>query len=442
MVDRINRNLPALFGVDPIKAFQMSQMGIAPRVPVSITGRSGGSTVFDVNRPNLMTSRNVPSDRPQARPPLGAPTMFDMPLARNALTRRPPTGTVQDFMKTPQGMLQKLQSDKAFSAGLGAAGDALMKASGYTTEPKDTLSMIGTALSAFRKAQDEMNLKQAEANKPEIKIAGDKVFRVYPDGRIELLSGGGAKQPKIKGEAGRIMIGDRITQAVYDEQGNLYEVGNMGVKLDPKEVKYIDQFTSQSVQQMEKHKKDEIKPKEKTLKYIDTLAAQIMASPSGWLEREKTRIRTALKAYAGKTDYTEEELAYHLSKGTLTALVGASRLELFGPGVLTEAEAELARQVFVGDFDTAVPEIALRRLNNFREMTLPNYIESIGIYNASPATTLTYKPYYSKRKIFDWDSWLKSQGDKPSSSETPPSSGQPSGGSTGSTSGGNSWTLE
>jgi len=301
--------------------------------------------------------------------------------------------------------------------------------------PKTTLGMLNAALVGYNEAVAKA---KAEAPKPEIKVAGDQVYRIYPDGRVDLLSGTKAAKPaEVKGEAGRMQMPDgRITQGVYDKQGNLYEIGNLQEKIDPKQVKFIDQFTSQSVQQLQQFKKDEIKPKEKTLKYIDTLADQINRSPSGWAERQRAKLTTAIKRFAGRTDYTEEELMMALSRGTLTALVGASRLELFGPGVLTEAEAELARQVFVGEFDGLNRTEALARLKSFRDMTFEGYIEDIGVYNTSPATTKKYEPYFERSKpIFDWEKQYGAEADVSVSRSSKSSQ-------SGSTSGGNTWTVQ
>ena len=319
------------------------------------------------------------------------------------------------------------------AAGLGAAAATGLQLSGYRPVPITTGEGIGAMMQAGMKAYQEAKAAQ----RPEIKVAGDQVYRIYPDGRTELLSGAKAKKPvEVKGEAGRMQMPDgRITQGVYDKQGNLYEIGNMSEVVDPKNVKFIDQFTSQSVQQLQQFKTDQIKPKEKTLKYIDTLANQIDKSPSGWADRQKAKIGLAIKRFSGRSDYTEEELMQALSQGTLTALVGASRLELFGPGVLTEAEAELARQVFVGDFDNLNREEALARLKSFRDMTLEGYVEDIGTYNTSPATTLKYEPYYERAKpIFNWDARYGAQADV--SVQQGSSANQ-----TGATSSGNTWSV-
>jgi len=337
--------------------------------------------------------------------------------------------------KAPPSLMDRLTpavGTPAF-AGLSEAAATGLQLSGYQDKPITTGQGLGAMMQAGMKAFTEAKAAQ----KPEIKVAGDKVFRIYPDGRTELLSGSQAKKPvEVKGEAGRMQMPDgRITQGVYDKAGNLYEIGNMAEVVNPKDVKFIDQFTSQSVQQLQQFKTDQIKPKEKTLKYIDTLADQIDRSPSGWAERQKAKISTAIKRFAGNSDYTEEELMMALSRGTLTALVGASRLELFGPGVLTEAEAELARQVFVGEFDSLNRTEALARLKSFRDMTLEGYVEDIGVYNTSPATTLKYQPYYEKSTpIFDWDSRYGAEADV--SVQQSPAANQ-----SGSTSGGNTWTV-
>jgi len=419
-----------ILGLSPIQQFNMmaQQEMAAPRPAASITATSPQTTAAPVTRGQPPAIMRMP--QPQAD------AIQQASLASRAMRSPMMAAPMERGPQTPPTFMERLQGlDDPTLAGMGAAGASLLRATGYSAVPRTTGEIFGQALSEYNRAVAKA---KAEVPKPEIKVAGDQVYRIYPDGRVDLLSGTKAAKPaEVKGEAGRMQMPDgRITQGVYDKQGNLYEIGNLQEKIDPKQVKFIDQFTSQSVQQLQQFKKDEIKPKEKTLKYIDTLADQINRSPSGWAERQRAKLTTAIKRFAGRTDYTEEELMMALSRGTLTALVGASRLELFGPGVLTEAEAELARQVFVGEFDGLNRTEALARLKSFRDMTFEGYIEDIGVYNTSPATTKKYEPYFERSKpIFDWEKQYGAEADVSVSRSSKSSQ-------SGSTSGGNTWTVQ
>ena len=294
---------------------------------------------------------------------------------------------------------------------LGAAAATGLQLSGYTESPRTFGQNLGAIAQAGMKAYteaEERQYKREQELAPQFKTVGNTLYRVE-NGQITGVIGG-KKEAKIKGEAGRIKLPDgRITQAVYTEDGKMYEIGDMSKPIDPKDVTYIDQFTTQSVQQLETFFDNQIVPQEKTIKFIDRLADQIVKSPSGFVNRQKAKISAAIKRFAGSSDFTEEELSLALSQGTLTALVGASRIEIFGPGVLTEAEAELARQIFVGDFDKLTHEEALQRLYGFREPAVQGYIRNLGRYNASRAAPVELEPFYEENPIFDWNAWSQGQ---------------------------------
>lgn len=143
MVDRIRqRSLLPIFGLTPAQKFQQLDM----------QGEQVRPFAQAVRRPRLDVPRPMPQPTPITR--------ADMPLGRAALTAMS-TGTSAPLPKDPT-MLQRLQADKPFSAGLQAAGQALSEASGYTDMPKDPLGMINQALAAFNQAQRQQAQFEAE----------------------------------------------------------------------------------------------------------------------------------------------------------------------------------------------------------------------------------------------------------------------------------------
>ena len=139
MVDRIRqRSLLPLLGLTPIESFQQLE--------------AEGERA----RPLLPTMATLPSRVPQPK----LPTRADMPLGKAALANI--ARDVSAPLPKDPTILQRLQADKPFAAGLQAAGQALSQASGYTELPKDPLSMINQAMAAFNQAQQKRAI--AEAN--------------------------------------------------------------------------------------------------------------------------------------------------------------------------------------------------------------------------------------------------------------------------------------
>jgi hypothetical protein len=223
----------------------------------------------------------------------------------------------------------------------------------------------------------------------------------------------------------------RIIQAVLGKDGSLYEAGAASTdkKLDPSKLTIIDQYTTPDYTALQKHKKDEILAPERTLKIIDRFATQIEAGSQGYFDRLKKRMSTKIKNFASSGDYSEQEVIDALQEGTLTQLVGAARLELFGPGVMTEFEQEMARQVLAGSFDNIRKEIALPRLKQFRDAFYDQYVNNINFYNNQPVVKsqkMTLTPYSG----FDWSKIGGGQ----SGSGAPAASGN-------TTTGGNTWSV-
>jgi len=139
------RSLLPLFGLTAPQAFQAALQGT----------RATPRTVMTGGRPRLVGA-DVPA-APLRPTPI---TRADMPLGRAALSPLA-MGASAPLPQDPT-MLQRLQADKPFSAGLQAAGEALAQASGYTEQPKDTLSMINQAMAAFNQAQRQQAMMEAQ----------------------------------------------------------------------------------------------------------------------------------------------------------------------------------------------------------------------------------------------------------------------------------------
>jgi len=318
---------------------------------------------------------------------------------------------------------------------LGAA-IAGAEASGYQDTPVSLGQVLGRmgagAMGGYQAAEDRI-AKQKAAQAPKIQVAGKDIYRVYPDGRVERLGGGAGASTsvEIKSEAGRYMTDDgRIIQAVLGKDGSLYEAGAASTdkKLDPLKLTIVDPYTTLDYKGLQKHKKDEILAPERTLKIIDKFATQIEAGSQGYFDRLKKRMSTKIKNFSSSSDYSEQEVIDALQEGTLTQLVGAARLELFGPGVMTEFEQEMARQVLAGSFDNLRKEIALPRLKQFRDAFYDQYANSVSFYNNQPivkSQKMTLTPYSG----FDWSKLGGTSG-----SGAPAASGN-------TTTGGNTWSV-
>jgi len=329
---------------------------------------------------------------------------------------------------------QKLMQPRA--QGMLGAAAAGFEASGYQDRPVSlgqVLGRMGTAgMKSYAAAEDRIAAQKA-AQAPKIQVAGKDIYRVYPDGRVERLNGGAGADTsvEIKSEAGRYMTEDgRIIQAVLGKDGSLYEAGAASTdkKLDPSKLTIVDPYTTLDYKGLQKHKKDEILAPERTLKIIDRFATQIEAGSQGYFDRLKTSMSAKIKNFSSSSDYSEQEIINALQEGTLTQLVGAARLELFGPGVMTEFEQQMARQVLAGDFDNLRKEIALPRLKQFRDAFYDQYVNSVNFYNNQPivkSQKMSLAPYSG----FDW-----SKLDGTSGSGAPAASGN-------TTTGGNTWSV-
>lgn len=313
------------------------------------------------------------------------------------------------------------------SRGMLAGALAGLQYAGPQAQPTSFAQGLGimgqAALEAFTKAEEREEEKAAaeraekreiaKLTKPKFQVAGDRLFKIMPDGSYSEINGAaGPKPPKIKSEGERYFYDDRVIKTLIADDGSVYEAGNIAAgPIDMSKAQLMDPFTTMDMKALQKYREDNIRAPQKTLQIIDRLAGQIEKGPSGFVARQKAKISSSIKRLAGENpDYTEEELNLALQQGTLTQLVGAARLELFGPGVMTEFEQAMAREILAGNFDQLTTEEAINRLYQFRESFLPNYLESIEFYNNQPIVKSAKMGIKSTASAFNWGNYIMQEG--------------------------------
>jgi len=397
----------------PAQRFLMMTQGRQPR-PVA-------NMLQQYKPPGMSVPPPMALRRPQP-PTIAQPTARMSPMMQRvaqqaAMPRMTPSaGTTTPPATTPPAGGQPSGFMGAFSQPLTSpVGQAISqaaiagaRASDWSPTPVSlgrVLAEMGAAASQGYAAGEERQRLIEDRQQPKIQVAGKDIFRIFPDGRVERLTGGRGPEPiEIKSEAGRYVTDDgRVINAVLGKNGKLYEAGNVaaGQELDPAKMQIVDQYTTMDYSKLEKHKADKILAPEKTLRLIDNFAQQIEAGPEGFVQRQKAKVSSAIKNLSENTEYNQDELMLALQQGTLTQLVGAARLELFGPGVMTEFEQAMAREILAGNFDRMNKSVALQRLNSFRKSFLSTYEDAIKTYNRQPivkAEKMQLKPYSG----FDW----------------------------------------
>jgi len=91
-------------------------------------------------------------------------------------------------------------------------------------------------------------------------------------------------------------------------------------------------------------------------------------------EGKLNALTARIKIFTGRVNQLDDaEKAKLEQEGSLRRLIGQSRLALFGPGVLTEFEQELAKIALVGDPDFVVLDVAKRLLRKAARQPTSNY---------------------------------------------------------------------
>lgn len=353
--------------------------------------------------------------------------------------RKALAGTVVGNDKEQDGsFLSKLYADPSSARGkaLQAAAATALQLSGYQDRPITTGQVLGAMMQSGMEAYEKA---KPEEEGIEYKTVGDRLFKIYADGKHEIVGGNVAKPSEVKAEGPRVRTKDgKEIETVYDKYNNLYPAGAALTeenRLDPSQFNVVSQYSEMNVSQR-KQGRTELRESEKAIKMIDSLASEIVKLDEGTFSRLKDNYITKLKTAAPDVfgNLSDEEIARQVASGKLTALVGASRLALFGPGVLTEAEAELARQVFVGDIDITNPEIALNNLWAIRQNFYEDYSDDVDYYLGFEGNK--YNKYTGQDK-FSWNSLIDDDGRVRLPSEQPSSSSS----QTGQTGSGNTWSV-
>ena len=397
--------------------------GVTRTTPAGTAVESVGATpTFDqmmALRAARQTMRpSVVAGGPKLPPPPPAPTLTRGGLSFTPQSRGMLAGALAGLQYAgPQAQ------PTSFAQGLGVMGQAAME-----------------AFDVAQQREEERAAAKAELKRPKFQVVGDRLFKIMPDGRYEDITGTApAKPSKIAGEGPRIRQKGtgRELETVYDAQNNLYPAGapmTEGNRLSPDDFDVVSQYSEMTVKERSSARAT-IKEEERPIKMIDKLASEIMKLEPGAVNRIRRDIITQLKTKDPERfgPLSDEEIAAQVANGTLTALVGASRLSLFGPGVLTASEAELARQVFVGPGGQINdPTLALNLLYNIRKDFVEGYSDSVDFFNSHRGNA--YKKY-TGQDVLDWQSMLDEEGRVRMSSQTSPSA---SGANT--TTGGSSWS--
>lgn len=383
-----------------------------------------------VQRPVATSGRGLPQPVLRGTPPFRVspqPQRPIMPLEQAAMaqsmarprTSAPMTKLQQDLamkmgltgaaQQQPSGIMGMLPGvGTPGFAGLSAAAARGLQLSGYQDRPITTGQvlgeMMGAGMEAFREARAEQ--------RPDIKVAGDRLFKVYPDGTTELIAGKLAKPAEVKSEGPRIRTQDgREIETVYDKYNNLYPAGAAMTeqnRISPDDFTVVSQYSEMDVARRTQGR-DTLRQSEKAIKTIDRLASEIQKLGPSAFDRIKDEIITSLKSKDPDRfgSLSDEEIARQVAAGQLQALVGQARLSLFGPGVLTEAEAALARQVFVGGDVIENPEVALNNLWAIRQGFYEDYNEDVDYFNSFRGNK--YNKYTGEGK-FNWNQFIDNDG--------------------------------
>jgi len=95
----------------------------------------------------------------------------------------------------------------------------------------------------------------------------------------------------------------------------------------------------------------DIREQERGIRKLDNYVVALDNSPQG-IDRFATRMKSFVKQLATKNNLTEGEVMLQLANGQLQGLLGSSRLEVLGGGVMTEFDAQRVIQYLGGDVDS------------------------------------------------------------------------------------------
>ena len=226
----------------------------------------------------------------------------------------------------------------------------------------------------------------------------DQIRASEESDRLASLGGGGSLNAKIY----RDTQTNRMVNAIYSPSvRNWIDPATNDVMMPPRYVPTtagMETIGIASETQFGKLKK-ELDENELTLtKYAD-YAGNVGGSGVG-LERlansMTSHLKTLLSTNAKKYNLSEQELAQRLAQGQLEGLIGRSRLEIVGGGVMTEQDALRIIKALGGDFNLLQnPEVVKKVMKNIFDDKYKVYQGDLERYNRNVYARygqLGYKP--------------------------------------------------
>lgn len=324
----------------------------------------------------------------------------------------------QQPQQQQQGGFQMPSAMSPAGQALGAAAATGLQLSGYSTMPRTFGQNLGAMMQAGEKAYSaavEQERQQKLETAPQFMTVGDTLYRVQGGEIINAYTPPkAAKTAEIKSEGAQVRLNDgRIVDTVYDKYNNLYPVGvpmTEENQLKTGDYSTVNKYTAMDVDDRIAGRQ-KLQELEKPIRLIDNLAVTVNKLDRGGLERMKRNlIGKARNNYPDIFgEMNDQQIASAIAKGQLTSLVGQSRLALFGPGVLTAPEAEMAREVFIGasDISEMNPTVALNLLYQIRSDMSDILRDEVEYFNSYEGNQHRAKVF--EKPTFDWDAW--SQGE-------------------------------
>jgi len=258
----------------------------------------------------------------------------------------------------------------------------------YSTTPKSFLSRITDGYNVAKANErereklriDELKTKNYNYKEPVYRaLVRDKNGNQYG-----LFSSGGKLYADVNGK--------RIPQTELESVIGKYDIRNVG-----------DQFDGVISFRDFRELNQNIIDDEKSLrKYVDFLQ-QVDTTGVGYerlIDNFTAKMKTFFSTKAKQYDLTEEELALQLANGKLQGLLGSSRKEVVGGGVLTEQDARRIIEYLGGDINAfSNPERVKDAISYIFKEKYRTYENNLNDYNIGVQNEYGTRGYKSKKAI-------------------------------------------
>lgn len=180
-----------------------------------------------------------------------------------------------------------------------------------------------------------------------------------------------------------IMIGDKLyfqspntgQSLSLDEMKNLYP--NIRPTTPSEPAKYFADFGEF------RKESDNLLTSSQSIDRLNEYLDNLQKTPIG-MERLYNRFTTALKTIAGDSNLSEQEVALKIASGNLQGLVGSNRLEIAGPGVLTEQDWQRILDALGGDVTLLQnPTVVFPLINDILDKKIQKYNQQAEFYNSA-----------------------------------------------------------